>query len=99
MPEPGPAIVYRFYNGQGVLLYVGITQNFGQRMAGHMRESAWWGQVSWMTLDILPSWGAAWRAEGVAIFRERPAYNDNRNPRRRHLTEKHQAPHPGRYDA
>lgn len=80
MPKPGPAIVYRFFDGRGVLLYVGITQNFGQRWAKHERQQLWWAQVARSTLDIYPDWATACGVESTAIGVERPVYNLPRAP-------------------
>jgi len=74
-PRPGPAVVYRFFDALGVLLYVGITQNFGRRYADHEAQDPWWSQVARTTIDIYASWDQASQVETIARFTERPVYN------------------------
>ena len=37
--------LYRLYDDDGELLYVGITDSPGTRMAQHKAQKAWWGDV------------------------------------------------------
>lgn len=49
----GRTYLYRLFDRQGALLYVGITGDLGQRWKKHMREKHWWGQVisAWEQID------------------------------------------------
>lgn len=67
--------LYRFFDQRGQLLYVGITDNLGQRWSAHMREKVWWPQVHKQNSEWLPSREAAEAAEKQAIKTERPLYN------------------------
>ncbi|WP_443067521.1 GIY-YIG nuclease family protein [Streptomyces sp. NBC_01426] len=37
--------MYRLYDAEGRLLYVGITMNLQQRLADHRRQKFWWHLV------------------------------------------------------
>jgi hypothetical protein len=39
--------VYRFYDSQGVLLYIGSTGNLWHRIGRHAAEREWWAEVAW----------------------------------------------------
>jgi len=38
--------LYRCYDRSGALLYVGITDALGRRMAQHASDKPWWGDVA-----------------------------------------------------
>ena len=72
------AVVYRFFDDRGWLLYVGCTTNLASRVATHSksRDSAeWWPLVasnSWVEYADLTT---ALAAEREAILTERPLFN------------------------
>lgn len=70
--------VYRMFNHCGQLLYVGIADNAGNRMAQHAADKPWWVEITRIDLDIHASREAARLAEEAAIVRERPLYNKAR---------------------
>jgi predicted GIY-YIG superfamily endonuclease len=70
-----PAVVYRFFNESGVLLYVGVTTDPGSRMRAHERGKPWWTDVTHVTLSHHENLTAALAEEGRAIRLERPRYN------------------------
>jgi len=37
--------LYRHFDGDGVLLYVGITRKIGWRLLAHERNAGWWRDV------------------------------------------------------
>ncbi len=67
--------VYRLYNPNGVLLYVGITRNFGRRWRDHARDKPWWDEVNRMSVSWCSSWDEASQVEQAAIAAEAPVYN------------------------
>ena len=69
--------LYRHFDGQGQLLYVGITLDPGGRTKCHARNKRWWleEEVATMTIEYLPSREALKRAELYAIRSENPKYN------------------------
>lgn len=73
--------VYRLYDANDRLLYVGCTSQLQHRMTSHARLQAWWPDVA-----RLESEGPYSRAEGLrreqnAIWYGRPLYNVQHNRR------------------
>lgn len=67
--------VYRIYDGDGMLLYVGIARNFGARWAQHEKAQPWWPRVRHQTVDWYDSRDEALEVEAEAIRVERPEFN------------------------
>lgn len=74
-----PHALYRFFNAEGALLYVGISVNLPSRLSAHINEKEWWHEVVQVTVEMLPDRGAALKAEKLAIGAERPLYNIQHN--------------------
>jgi len=70
-----PTALYRWYDEEGLLLYVGITGALLERTTAHTNGDPWWAQVRSCTVEWLPSATEAAEAEQAAIRAERPAYN------------------------
>jgi predicted GIY-YIG superfamily endonuclease len=70
-----PAAVYRAYDADRVLLYVGVSKNFGGRWLQHAREKSWWSEVKTQTIEWFEDEPSAYAAETEAIRDENPAYN------------------------
>lgn len=74
-PLGAHSAVYRIFNAEGELLYVGCTRSMPQRWRCHARTQPWWSEVA--------SWANQWyvtRAEALlieecAIRTENPRYN------------------------
>jgi predicted GIY-YIG superfamily endonuclease len=66
--------IYRFYDGTGRLLYVGITWNIKARWVKHHRKP-WWSQVRRAKVTCFHGEGIARRHEIRAIQAEAPIYN------------------------
>lgn len=59
-----------------MLLYIGISDNFGRRWKEHAKQQPWWGEKRTLSVDCwYQSRNAAERAEQAAIKAERPRYN------------------------
>jgi predicted GIY-YIG superfamily endonuclease len=74
-PEDSPHVLYRMFNRDGVLLYVGITNNPKGRFRTHGELKSWWSEVATITLQHLPSRLHLEAAESDAIKNEGPLYN------------------------
>ena len=57
--------VYRHFSACGQLLYVGISDRPGSRMAQHQEKSPWWSQVRRVDLEAFASREAALLAEEI----------------------------------
>lgn len=74
-------MLYRFYDADDVLLYVGITMNPSQRWATHREEKAWWFDVATVRTQIFDTREDVLEAERNAIQVERPLHNVVHNKR------------------
>lgn len=70
--------LYRFFDADGRLLYVGIARDLGARFSDHRRRSAWWADAVRGTTTVYPSRDDAGLAEAIAIVGERPMHNTAR---------------------
>lgn len=43
--------LYRVYDSEGTLLYIGVSNNFGRRWKEHVRQRQWWNECKRMTVD------------------------------------------------
>jgi len=67
--------LYRFFDHDGLLLYVGITNDLGTRLSDHRRDKPWWAEVARVMVAQFESREAVLAAEKVAIRTEQPKYN------------------------
>lgn len=67
--------VYRLYDADERLLYVGVAVSPRARLSTHAREKPWWGDVKREVVEWHPERSAALAAEAVAIHAEGPVYN------------------------
>lgn len=68
--------LYRAYDSEGTLIYVGKTWNIGQRMRAHTGESKWWDEFTTLTVERgFNNYEELGKAECLAIRNERPTYN------------------------
>ncbi len=72
--------VYRAFDAEGRLLYVGITKSPHARMRGHERTSEWWPEMQ----SVFFEWKAS-RVEALDLERElieslRPPFNIDHHP-------------------
>jgi len=73
--------VYRLYDMTDVLLYVGISKDFGRRWKQHASMQPWWGAVDHQTVYWYPSRNDALLVEKTAITSERPVHNRQHAPK------------------
>ena len=73
-PNP-PTDLYRHYDKDNKLLYVGISLSAIKRLSGHRRHSGWYSKITRVEIEHHPSREAAEFAEMIAIWSENPKYN------------------------
>ena len=67
--------LYRYFDAEGRLLYVGITTAGIRRARGHVDHSAWWLRAASATFEHFSNLEAALAAEDAAIKAEKPLFN------------------------
>lgn len=67
--------LYRIFDSDRRLLYIGIADNVLSRLGQHRSSKEWWSEVSSVQFEEHPDRATAERAERDAIQRERPLHN------------------------
>ena len=67
--------LYRLFNADDELLYIGITQRQMVRFHQHSRDKGWWSEVARIRIEHYPTREDVERAERDAIRSEKPRYN------------------------
>jgi hypothetical protein len=67
--------LYRFYDAEDTLLYVGITSGGPRRWREHEAFPSWWAQVARSTVEHFPDRESAAAAEWAAVLAEGPSHN------------------------
>lgn len=67
--------LYRHFDSDGNLLYVGISLNAVARLAQHKICSQWFSQITTITIENFPTRHELLSAEIEAIKNEKPLYN------------------------
>jgi predicted GIY-YIG superfamily endonuclease len=70
-----PTALYRLFDSEQRLLYVGITNSPAKRWEQHAETKFWWPDVAQKTVEWLGTRVHADRAERKAIKEEKPLYN------------------------
>lgn len=70
-----PGTLYRFFDADGNLLYVGASSNAPARLEQHRRDKSWWSQVASCTMEHYEHRYLAVAAEVHAIREEKPRHN------------------------
>ena len=73
-------MLYRLFDQDGGLLYVGISGRWVRRLVSHAARQGWWDDVASVTRQPFPSRSEALEAEAAAIRQERPRYNVQGQP-------------------
>ena len=71
----GPQQLYRYFNADGDLLYVGISANAFARMTQHQAGAQWWTEIATVTVEWFDSRREVLDAERDAIKSESPIWN------------------------
>lgn len=67
--------LYRLYDAEGRLLYIGIARNPDARMRTHRSLKRWWPEVARAEIEWHSDRNGAERAEAACIVAENPLYN------------------------
>lgn len=67
--------LYRHFDADGRLLYVGISLSTVSRLGQHHANAHWYDKIAQVTVETFPDRTAAAYAEREAIFKEGPLYN------------------------
>jgi predicted GIY-YIG superfamily endonuclease len=78
--------LYRHFNNEGALLYVGISLNALNRLGQHKDHSHWFATISRVEIENFSTREDALEAEALAIHDEKPLHNIMR-PQRAKLVE------------
>jgi hypothetical protein len=81
----GIGMLYRFYNKDRTLLYIGVTGPIMPpiRWIAHQKSSAWWGSTAFVAIEFIPYDGSGSSPiEREAIRREQPLHNVLHNRKR-----------------
>lgn len=70
-----PHHLYRHFNKDGVLLYVGISLNAITRLMAHRDNCHWWNEIASITIESFPDRNSVRDAERMAIYNEKPLHN------------------------
>jgi len=74
-------VLYRYYDAEDVLLYVGISANMPARLGSHETDSTWMDFAARSTLEHFGDRADAEKAEQAAIEADRPLFNILHNDR------------------
>ncbi len=74
-----PTQLYRFYNEEEQLLYVGVSKSTIQRLFTHQKLSDWYILVRFVVVDNYADRKSALAAERDAIKTEKPFFNIQHN--------------------
>jgi predicted GIY-YIG superfamily endonuclease len=72
--------LYRFYDQDDNLLYVGITKFFEPRLKQHYKNAGWFFDTAFVRLEHFATRREVELAESFAIQTEKPLYNIAKNP-------------------
>lgn len=81
-----PTALYRFYDSNDRLLYVGITYDLERRWKSHKRNQLWWLDVARKEHVWFPNRAQAEKAEERALRLEKPVWDRSRLPRQDLMT-------------
>lgn len=75
-----PTSLYKYYDRDGVLLYVGITSRGSARNTEHNKSKSWWQFVERQDVEHHRSRASATQRETSLIRRFAPPFNKQQNP-------------------
>lgn len=70
--------VYRLFDAENELLYVGMTHDLYMRFNSHRAQKPWWPYSGHATVEWFANRVGARRHEALAIVEERPRFNDKK---------------------
>lgn len=75
LDAPGNFHLYRHFDEDGTLLYVGVSLNTVSRLIDHKRTAKWFSRLARVEVTRFPTREASLDAEREAIKRESPLFN------------------------
>ena len=78
MAKKSDFVLYRHYDEEGRLLYVGMSTSSLRRLESHMKGSEWSREIAVITMERFGSREELRRAEILAIAAESPIHNKHR---------------------
>lgn len=78
---PKATCLYRHFDSEGNLLYVGISASVMMRQASHSRESNWAKSIAKIEISWYDTYEEAYQAETDAIVAEKPKHNIAKVPK------------------
>ena len=75
-----PHVLYRMFDADSRLLYVGISVHGPDRLNGHRHDKPWWPEIATVQMKHFPNRSAALQAEQAAIRTDNPKYNIAHKP-------------------
>jgi len=73
--RPTPTHLYRLFDDEDRLLYVGVTEHLEQRVAHHRRRQSWGDRIARVQLDHFTPEDFPFTVEQQVILAERPLHN------------------------
>jgi len=67
--------LYRHFDADDTLLYVGVSLSCVARLAQHRKKSGWYGEIATITIEKFSTRERAIKAERAAIREENPKHN------------------------
>lgn len=83
--DGGETVVYRCFDEEGRLLYVGVSYSIFLRLGQHNDRAPWMHYAVTIKLERFPTREAAEAAEAAAILGEDPVWNQDGRPARRFM--------------
>ncbi|MEU0493458.1 helix-turn-helix domain-containing protein [Nocardiopsis sp. NPDC006139] len=77
--DNGPTVLYRYYDEEDLLLYIGISNDMRHRLSGHEKASTWMDFAVRSTIERFPTRDEAEAAEREQIGAHRPLFNSQFN--------------------
>jgi GIY-YIG catalytic domain len=74
-----PTALYRWWDKENLLLYIGISDELAGRVKGHVKASSWMDFAATSAIERHPTRAAALAAEEEAIKAEKPIFNKQHN--------------------
>lgn len=71
----GETCLYKHWNANDELLYIGISLSAVRRLKSHLHRSEWFNQIATVTIQRLPTRRVALKEEARQIKICRPPYN------------------------
>jgi predicted GIY-YIG superfamily endonuclease len=75
MSPHGSCHLYRYFDSDGLLLYIGISFDFAYRLIQHQAKSIWFCDIARIDIEKYSTRQQALHAEAEAIEAEKPIYN------------------------